>query len=672
MHKFIRKWSLLLALAATEGSVFAQNASAPAGAGGQPASAPKQIARGVPLPKGDNFTIAANTSERFSVAPYRLFDAPRATSSLVTVTPLQSERANELPENFVIQTQQIGETTLVLPLIKEGEPPFERRINLLVVDEISISFKSYIEGQIRRLYPTVSVDVMVANSSTAVLTGYVDRAELVLPVEQLVRGMLASRAGMQPSEVTVVNALRVTGSQQVQLKVLIAEVDRSKIRELGFDWSWTDLSAPLTAFLGNGLGTGAGTGVGTSISPAQPFLVSRAGVYSFTGNLRALVTNQLAKIMAEPVVVGLSGQPLFFNAGGEVPVPAPQPGSGTGSAVITVTYRPFGTNVRCVPTVLGDGRIRLEVRPEISQLNPANGVVAAGVSIPGFDSRVAESTIELESGQTMVIAGLIQSRVSATANKVPVLGDIPIVGWAWQNKQYRQEETEILIMVTPHLVEAMNERPCKIPGRESRIPNNVEFFIGSKFEPPCFADPYRDHYRQHHNGEKPPTPAAEVPYDNYGRPPRALQLAPAPVAAPPAKVVELPPQAAEVKTASAEKPVSEGPVQEITLAPPPPVTQAVSDAKPAEDKPAEVAAPLPPPAELKLEPTPKPAEPLPPVEAPKATEPAPSAEEPKPASENTPKPQSETPPENKPATEGGAAEPPPPAPVVPPANPGGN
>lgn len=655
MHKFVKKWSVILAFAAADGSLFAQAPQSNNGAAkdnqAAQAPAPRAFSRGLSLPKGDALSVAAGSTERFSVAPYRLIDSPRVTNAGVATVEAFKESKNDLPDAFVINaSKDLGETELILPLIKEGEAPFERRISLLIVDENSLGFKAYVEAQIKRLYPTVSVDVLVANKSTAVLNGFVDRAELVQPVEQLMRGMLASRSGVQPNEVTVVNALRVTGAQQVQLKVLIAEVDRSKIRDFGFDWSWTDLSAPLTASFANGLGTGAGTGSASAIAASQPFTLTRAGVYTFVGNLRALVTNQLAKVMAEPVVVGLSGQPVFFNAGGEVPVPAPQAsGSSGASAVITVTYRPFGTNVRCVPTVLGDGRIRLEVRPEISQLNPANGIVAAGISIPGFDSRVCESTVEVESGQTMAIAGLIQSRVAATTNKVPILGDIPIVGWAWQNKSYRQEETEILIMVTPHLVDAMNERPCRLPGRESRIPNNTEFFIGSKFEPPCFADPYRDHYRQHHNKEQVPTPAADVPYDNYGRAPRLLTLA-----SPAEKPVTTPAAStgAPVTTAiePAKKP-TEGPVQEVSLAPPPPVTQSVSDTKPAETQPVAAA-----PAELKLEPAPKPAETTEPTTQP--------AVEPKPASETTPKPVAT--PEVQPAT-----EPTPPPPVLPPAAPGG-
>jgi hypothetical protein len=125
----------------------------------------------------------------------------------------------------------------------------------------------------------------------------------------------------------------------------------------------------------------------------------------------------------------------------------------------------------------------------------------------------------LENGQSFAIAGLIQSRITATAVKTPFLGDMPIFGWAFQDKRYEQRDTELLIIVTPHLVDALDERPCKLPGRESRIPNDCEFYLGSKFEPPCFDDPYRDHVHKHfHGGPPAPLPVPVRPYDNYGLP----------------------------------------------------------------------------------------------------------------------------------------------------------
>jgi pilus assembly protein CpaC len=173
--------------------------------------------------------------------------------------------------------------------------------------------------------------------------------------------------------------------------------------------------------------------------------------------------------------------------------------------------------------------------------------------------------VELESGQTFAVAGLVQQRVQATTDKTPVLGDLPIVGWAFQNKRYQQLDTELLIMVTPHLAEAMDERPCKLPGRESRIPNDVEWYLGSRFEPPCFNDPYKNHYQNHHAKIKPPHPTAVPPYDNRGMPqydvfkvesPVTIPAQPAQPAATPAEGAPAPAPADELKPAPIAPPAA--------------------------------------------------------------------------------------------------------------------
>lgn len=500
-------------------------------------------AQGLPLPESDMITMSIGTKERFTVAPYKLYDAPRSTrEEIATIDLVQppGEPPTRLPDAFVITTNElVGSTTIVLPLVREGEEPFERRIELLVIDEISAAYKSFLDTQIKRIFPTVAVEVMVANQQTAVLSGYANRTELVDPIEQLVRGFLAARTGAAPASITVVNAIRVTGSQTVQLNVIVAEINRSKMRDLGFDFAWQDLgNGPLVSTLRNttgGLFTPAMNTIVNGVQNVNPdiatgnanfvFTVTRQGQFAFNGFMRALESNQMGKILAKPVLTTLSGQPAYFNSGGQVPILLPQ-----GNGTISIDYRDFGTNLRFVPFVLGDGRIRLDIRPEVSERNDANGVILGGNLVPGFTTRVAETTVELESGQTFAIAGLLQSRIVATTNKLPIVGDLPLFGAFFQNKSYTQSDTELLIMVTPHLVDALDERPCKLPGRESRVPNTIEWYLGSKFEPPCFDDPYRGQWKRDlHHGAQPPHPTPVPPYDNYGRP---LEMMSAPIEMP--------------------------------------------------------------------------------------------------------------------------------------------
>jgi Flp pilus assembly secretin CpaC len=477
--------------------------------------------KGLPLPAdGEILEIPTGAKDRYTVAPYRCVAEPysnRKEVADVELSQVTDDRpAAEMPQILTISAAQQGEATIVIPLVDpQTGTTFERRLTVLVVDQISPAFREHMKATIRRLFPSVSVDIVVANGRTVLLTGMVDRAELVEVLVDFVRSSLNNVQrpnGAAGGGVEVVNALRVVDAMQVQLKVVFASVNRTKLRELGLSWRWEDLSPPLTGSLALQLPGNPGAG------STLPFFVTRAGVFSYLGFLQALETQGLGKILAEPTVTAMSGTPAFFNAGQNFPIVSP------GSTVIGggggqiggggVTFVPIGTNLRYVPTVLGNGRIRLEVRPEVSEFIrdvPTPG----GGTAPVVAQRVVETTVELESGQTFVLAGLTRQQSNATTNKLPFIADIPLIGWAFQQKSYRQEEEEMIIMVTPYFSDALNEAPCKLPGRESRIPNDVEFYLGSKFEPPCFNDPYIGDWRKDWVA---PTVLPVPPYDNRGRP----------------------------------------------------------------------------------------------------------------------------------------------------------
>ena len=534
-------------------------------------AAPPSLYKGLPLPPdGEILEIPTGAKDRYSVAPYRFVAEPysnRKEVADVELTVSDEKPSSEMPQILNVNALAQGEATIVLPLVDpQTGTTFERRLTVLVVDQISPAFREHMKATIKRLFPSVSVDIVVANGRTVLLTGYVDRAELVEVLVDFVRSSLNNvqrPTGTAGGGVEVVNALRVVDAMQVQLRVVFASVNRTKLRELGLSWRWEDLSGPLTGNLAVQLPGNPGP------SSTIPFFVTRAGVFSFAGFLQALENQGLGKILAEPTVTAMSGTPAFFNAGQNFPIVSP------GSTVIggagsvgggQVTFVPIGTNLRYVPTVLGNGRIRLEVRPEVSEF-VRDVPTPGGGTAPVTQQRVVETTVELESGQTFVLAGLTRQQASVTVNKIPFIGNLPLVGWAFQQKNYRQEEEELVIMVTPYLADALNEAPCKLPGRESRIPNDCEFYLGSKFEPPCFNDPYVGDWKK---DWRPPTVYPVPPYDNRGRPdssfmypnehvktvqrvgyteaapapggvappvPGPMNVAPPPEAAPPSKVV---------------------------------------------------------------------------------------------------------------------------------------
>jgi pilus assembly protein CpaC len=291
----------------------------------------------------------------------------------------------------------------------------------------------------------------------------------------------------------VVDNMRLIGVQQVQIEVTVARVNRSKARSIGFSWLQTGQQHFIASTVG-----GAGQLTATStlpsvLAPAASLASTPNAVFGifndkegFFGYLSALTTEGLAKLISEPKVITQSGRPAWIVSGGETPIL-----TSSGAGAPTVSYKMFGTIVSCLPIVLGNGKIHLEVRPEISARNDANGItipstVGPNTSVPGFDIRTAQVTVELEDGQTLAIGGLIQNTVDAVNNKVPILGDIPVLAFAFSSKTYKESEEEFIILVTPHLVDPMacTQLPKYLPGRETRSVDDFELFLEGILEAP--------------------------------------------------------------------------------------------------------------------------------------------------------------------------------------------
>jgi pilus assembly protein CpaC len=194
----------------------------------------------------------------------------------------------------------------------------------------------------------------------------------------------------------------------------------------------------------------------------------------------ALERNNLSRVLAQPNLVAISGQEATFLAGGEFPIPVPQAAS-TGGTTITIEYKEFGVRLKFVPIILGDGRIRLKVAPEVSDLDYANGVELSGFSIPAVTVRSLNTTVEMAEGQTLALGGLLNERVSATRSNTPGLGNLPIIGTLFRSVRYERSETELLVLVTPVFTEAM--KPAQVPagpGEHWRDPNDVELYFNGK------------------------------------------------------------------------------------------------------------------------------------------------------------------------------------------------
>jgi pilus assembly protein CpaC len=290
----------------------------------------------------------------------------------------------------------------------------------------------------------------------------------------------------------VVNLLQVGGVQQVMLEVRVAEMSRDLIRRLGINigylggnsdtWATTTLNA-ISAMVPRG----AGVFEAASLAKASPFgyvpVAANAALRFTTGGddwtvfFDALKENGLAKILAEPTLVALSGQEASFLAGGEFPVPVPQ-----ALGTTTIIFKKFGVGLNFTPTVLGGNVISMRVSPEVSELDFRNAIVLNGFIVPAITTRRASTVVELRDGQSFAIAGLIRSAVREKLSKYPVLGDVPILGTLFRSSEFQKSESELIILVTPRLVKPIDGESTPMPTDDFIEPNDLDFYGLGKIE----------------------------------------------------------------------------------------------------------------------------------------------------------------------------------------------
>lgn len=277
----------------------------------------------------------------------------------------------------------------------------------------------------------------------------------------------AELAGTMAGGAPVLNHIIMPDPGQIMLRVRIAEVGRSAIQRLGINLLY--LGEDVEGFMNTGGvapfgGAFPGTPTHTFSDAVNFYLFHQSS--NVAAFISALRDQGLFRSLAEPNLVTVPGQTASFLAGGEFPYPMVQPTTGQ----VTVQFREFGVLLNFTPTITNSGAIRLEVEPEISSLDFANGVQVAGSLVPALISRKAETTVELQAGQTFAIAGLIDHEMTEAATKVPILGDIPVLGAFFRSTQMRESETEVLVLVTPEFVRPRDQMPEIPPGEVDTWP----------------------------------------------------------------------------------------------------------------------------------------------------------------------------------------------------------
>lgn len=306
-------------------------------------------------------------------------------------------------------------------------------INVTVTQNLS-----RLNAAVRQLYPDVDVNFSSVEDSV-VIDGLVENSSMSENIRRMAERFVGDDADL-------INRLGVTAPVQVNLRVRVAEVSRDIEKQLGFNWEIIgnigDLGLRITTF--NPFSVGA--------TPDNLNVDFGLGDFDFNALIDALDDEGLISVLAEPNLTALSGETASFLAGGEFPILVPQ-----GDNRVTVEFKKFGVSLAFTPTILNQGRINLHVRPEVSALSSEGAIsVPIGLDsilqIPALKTRRAETTVELGSGQSFAIAGLLENNVGHDIHKFPYLADVPVLGNLFKSDRFRRNESELVIIITPYVV----------------------------------------------------------------------------------------------------------------------------------------------------------------------------------------------------------------------------
>jgi len=412
-----------------------------------------------------------STEVVLSIGEGQMISLPRSVASVWTSNPGVADVYVNSPHQLNLFGKAFGQATIIATAA-DGSVVYGANVhvsqNLSSINEV-----------LHAAMPDADITVTPVGQ-VAVINGTVASPEDAAQAEALVLSLLnpGKKAG-DPLDIQPVNRLKVATPLQVTLKVRIAEVNRSLLKKVGVNL----LSRDTTGGFSFGVAQGSGLTLGTGASPSTFKGATGATSLGFAGHLLGLdllssldlaQTDGLVSTLAEPTLTALSGETASFLAGGEFPVPISQ-----GNGAVSVEFKQYGVGLAFTPVVLADGRISMRVRPEVSELSDAGSVKIGEVQVPALTTRRAETTVELGSGQSFMIGGLLQNHNANNVNKAPFLGDVPILGTLFRSTSYQRNETELVIIVTPYLVRPVSGRMA-LPTDGYRAPTDPQQVLEGK------------------------------------------------------------------------------------------------------------------------------------------------------------------------------------------------
>ena len=422
--------------------------------------------------------VSAVTELKLETGQTRLLVLSQQIGRIAVADPNVADLKVVTPTQVLLTAKGAGATDLTL-WTRDNQPLV---ISLQVVRNLDALRK-----QLKDLFPDEKINVSAAGD-LVLLSGQVSDIRLPERIAQVAR--LHSKE--------VANLVTVTGHQQVQLEVRFAEVSRTGLREIGVNFFYKAANGSQVGGLSTPR-TGAGTFLNTGVTPtsipgtgpggingqppdvyASPFgnafsiFFSNALQFPFSSILSLLESNGLAKVLAEPTLVTLSGQEAKFLAGGEFPVPL-----ASTFGTVSVQWKKFGILLGFTPTVIDENTIHLKLASEVSDIDPNASITLNGITIPGLTSRQSETTVRLGDGQSFAIAGLLSDKVQSQMDRIPLLGSLPILGALFRSTSFRRDETELLVVVTARLAHplAPHEVPPLPTSDEINDPNDFALFL---------------------------------------------------------------------------------------------------------------------------------------------------------------------------------------------------
>ncbi|WP_237173980.1 type II and III secretion system protein family protein [Paracandidimonas lactea] len=444
--------------------------------------------------------------QRFATAnPATICAALCATTVMACYAPAAQAAALSVGEGQLIKFNGIAQTVFVAdPDIADVQVPSEGAVlvvgkrtgqttlyvlglggQTLAQQKITVRHNTAeIDQVLRQRFPGMRFSLESAPGSL-MLTGTVPDAQTIDAITRTVQSYLGEKDQL-------INRLAISSPTQVYLRVRVTEVSREVTQELGINWS--AIATPGNFFAGVISGRPFQSLVGAfAQGDSEMRFATRSGYtsagnggYSFLGGyakegrsiqamIDALDQEGMISVLAEPNLTAVSGETASFLAGGEFPIPVKQDRDS-----MTVEFKPFGVALDFTPTVLADDRISIKVRPEISEIDPNSSIVMEGLVIPGLSVRRVETTVEMASGQSFAIGGLLQNNIRDIVSQVPGLGKIPVLGKLFSSSKYRNNKSELVVIVTPYLVKPSDSTQLATPLDSLRPNTDIEYILHDK------------------------------------------------------------------------------------------------------------------------------------------------------------------------------------------------